>query len=255
MTAARGFLGAGDLYIARYNPALGAFEDFTGPLETTKFEITPKVELKEMVSKGRTSYGQVIESVTIPQPFEFTVDFAEVSGDTLVAALLGTKTAINIGSGTMTDLPVVIKKGAWVDIGHMNIATAGLAVKDETGATTYVMGTDYEINYRLGMLKVLTTSAIVDGVTLEVTGTYGAVSGTQIAGGTEAQIRAKFRFDGKNFADGLPCIVDVYEAVIAASTAFDFLANDFASVSLPGRLKTPAGKTEPFVVKLLDAAI
>ena len=255
MTAARGFLGAGDLYIARYNPAIGAFEDFTGPLETTKFEITPKVELKEMVSKGRASYGQVIESVTIPQPFEFTVDFAEVSGDTLVAALLGTKTDINIGSGTMTDLPVVIKKNAWVDIGHMNIATAGLSVKDATGVTTYVLGTDYEINYRLGMLKVLTGSAVVDGATLEVTGTYGAVTGTQIAGGTQAQIRAKFRFDGKNFADGLPCIVEVYEAVIAASSAFDFLAGDFASVSLPGRLKTPTGKTEPFVVKLLDVAI
>jgi hypothetical protein len=255
MTAARGFLGAGDLYIARHNPAIGAFEDFTGPLETTKFVITPKVELKEMVSKGRASYGQVIESVTIPQPFEFTVDFAEVSGDTLVAALLGTKTDINIGSGTMTDLPVVIKKNAWVDIGHMNIATAGLSVKDATGVTTYVLGTDYEINYRLGMLKVLTGSAVVDGTTLEVTGTYGAVTGTQIAGGTQAQIRAKFRFDGKNFADGLPCIVEVYEAVIAASSAFDFLAGDFASVSLPGRLKTPAGKTEPFVVKLLDVAI
>lgn len=255
MTAARGFLGAGDLYISRYNPAIGAFEDFTGPLETTKFEITPKVELKEMVSKGRSSYGQVIESVTIPQPFEFTVDFAEVSGDTLVAALLGTKTEINIGSGTMTDLPVVIKKNAWVDIGHMNIATVGLAVKDVTGVTTYVLGTDYEINYRLGMLKVLTGSAIADAATLEITGTYGAVTGSQIAGGTQAQIRAKFRFDGKNFADGLPCIVEVYEAVIAASSAFDFLAGDFASVSLPGRLKTPVGKTEPFVVKLLDIAI
>jgi hypothetical protein len=197
----------------------------------------------------------VIESVTIPQPFEFTVDFAEVSGDTLVAALLGPKTDINIGSGTMTDLPVVIKKNAWVDIGHMNIATAGLSVKDATGVTTYVLGTDYEINYRLGMLKVLTGSAVVDGTTLEVTGTYGAVTGTQIAGGTQAQIRAKFRFDGKNFADGLPCIVEVYEAVIAASSAFDFLAGDFASVSLPGRLKTPTGKTEPFVVKLLDVAI
>jgi hypothetical protein len=255
MTAARGFLGAGDLYIARYNATLGAFEDFTGPLETTKFEITPKVELKEMVSKGRSSYGQVIESVTIPQPFEFTVDFAEVSGDTLVAALLGTKTEINIGSGTMTAIEIVCKKNAWVEIGHMNIATAGFSVKNTGGVTTYVLGTDYEINYRLGMLKILTGSAIVDGATLEITGTYGAVTGTQIAGGTEAQIRAKFRFDGKNFADGLPCIVDVYEAVIAANSAFDFLAGDFASVSLPGRLKTPSGKTEPFVVKLLDVAI
>ncbi len=255
MSAARGFLGAGDLYIARFNSTTGMFDDFTGPLESTKFEIKPKVDLKEMVSKGRTTYGQVIESVTIPQPFDFVCDFAEVNGDTLVAALLGTVSTLNVGAGTMTAVEVTCKKGAWVEIGHMNIATAAFTVKDETGATTYALGTDYEVNYRLGMLKVLSTSAIVNGAVLEVSGTYGAISGTQIAGGTDAQIRCKFRLDGKNFVDGLPCIVDVWEAVIAASSAFDFLGKDFASVSLPGRLKTPSGKTEPFVVTLLDAAI
>lgn len=252
MSAARGFLGAGDLYISRYNPATAAFDDFVGPLETTKFEIKPKVELKEMVSKGRTTYGQVIESVTIPQPFEFTVDFAEVNGDTLVAAFLGTKTTLNVASGTMTDLPVVVTKDAWVDIGHMNLASAGLVVTNAAGTTTFVLGTDYEINYRLGMIKAI-SSAIATAATVHIDGTYNAMTGTKIAGGTESQIRAKFRFDGKNFADGLPCIVEVYEAVVAAESAFDFLASDFNTVSLPGRLKTPVGKNEPFTVTLLDA--
>jgi hypothetical protein len=255
MTAARGFLGAGDLYIARYNPTTALFDDFVGPIETTKFEIKPKVDLKEMVSKGRATYGQVIESVPVPKPFEFTVQFAEVSGETLVAAFLGTKTALSTAGGTMTAVSITIKKGAWVDLGNKNIAVAGFVVKDVTAVTTYVLGTDYLINYRLGMLQVLPGSVIVDAAVLKVTATFGAITGTQIAGGTNAQIRAKFRFDGKNFADGLPCIVDVWEAVIAADSAFDFLANDFASVSLPGRLKTPVGKSEPFVVTLLDTAI
>ena len=255
MTAARGFLGAGDLYIARYNPQTALFDDFVGPIETTKFEIKPKVDLKEMVSKGRTTYGQVIESVPVPKPFEFTVQFAEVSGETLVAAFLGTKTALSTAGGTMTAVSITCKKGAWVGLGNKNIAVAGFVVKDATAVTTYVLDTDYQINYRLGMLQVLPGSVIVDAAVLKVTATYGAISGTQIAGGTNAQIRAKFRFDGKNFADGLPCIVDVWEAVIAADSAFDFLANDFASVSLPGRLKTPVGKSEPFVVTLLDTAI
>lgn len=255
MTAARGFLGAGDLYISRYNSTTGLFDDFVGPVETTKFEIKPKVDLKEMTSKGRSTYGQVIESVPVPKPFEFSVNFAEVSGDTLVNAFFGTKTAINIGSGTMTAISVTIKKNAWVEIGHMNIATAGFVVKDVTDATTYVLGTDYEVNYRLGMLKILTGSAIVDEAVLHISGTYGAVTGSSIAGGTNAQVRCKFRLDGKNFADELPCIVDVWEAVIAADSAFDFLANDFSSVSLQGRLKTPASKSEPFTVRLLDAAI
>ena len=41
--AARGFLGAGDLYIARQ--VSGVFQPFTGPFECTKFEIKPNVEL------------------------------------------------------------------------------------------------------------------------------------------------------------------------------------------------------------------
>ena len=77
--SARGFLGAGDLYIARYNPATGGFDAFKGPYEATKFEVKPNVEVKEMTSRGRTTYGQVIESVSLPQAATFTLDLAEVS--------------------------------------------------------------------------------------------------------------------------------------------------------------------------------
>lgn len=253
--AARGFLGAGDLYISRYNPTTGLFDDFTGPFEATKFEIKPNVELKEMSSRGRSSYGQVIESVALPQPADFTLELPEVNKESLSIALLGTESAINQTAGTLTDAPVTVtSKDTWLNIGKQNI-TAGLVVKDATGVTTYVLGTDYVLNTRMGWIKILPGSAIVKDAVIEVSGAYGAVGGTLIRGATNSQIRAKFRLDGVNFADQLPVIVDVWEAVISADSAFDFLSNDFASISLPGRLKTPTGKTEPFVVQMLNAAI
>ena len=253
--ASRGFLGAGDLYISRYNPALGDFEGLKGPYEATKFEIKPNVELKEMSSRGRTTYGQVIESVAVPQPADFTLEMPEVNKSSLTIALLGTESAVNQGAGTMTDLPVTVKaKDTWLEIGKQNIATAGFVVKNAAGSTTYVQGTDYEVNYRMGWVKVLPGSAILANDILEVSGTYNAVTGTQISGATNSQIRARFVLEGVNFADGLPVIVNVWEAVISADSAFDFLSNDFASINLPGRLKTPAGKQEPFTVQLLDAA-
>lgn len=253
--AARGFLGAGDLYISRYNPTTGLFDDFTGPFEATKFEVKPNVELKEMSSRGRSTYGQVIESVALPQPADFTLELPEVNKESLAIALLGTESAINQTAGTLTDAPVkVTSKDTWLDIGTQNI-TAGLVVKDATGVTTYVAGTDYVLNNRMGWIKILPGSVIVKDAVIEVTGAYGAVGGTLIRGATNSQIRAKFRLDGVNFADQLPVLVDVWEAVISADSAFDFLSNDFASISLPGRLKTPTGKTEPFQVQLLNAAI
>ena len=253
--AARGFLGAGDLYISRYNPTTGLFDDFTGPFEATKFSIKPNVELKEMSSRSRSGYGQVIASVVLPQPAEFTLELPEVNKETLAIALLGTESAINQIAGTLTDAPVTVtSKDTWLDIGKQNI-TAGLVVKDATGVTTYVMGTDYVLNNRMGWIKILPGSALVKDAVIEVTGAYGAVGGTLIRGATNSQIRAKFRLDGVNFEDQLPVIVDVWEAVISADSAFDFLSNEFASIALPGRLKTPTGKTEPFQVQLLNAAI
>lgn len=251
--SSRGFLGAGDLYISRYNPATGQFDPFQGPYESTKFEIKPNVELKEMSSRGRSTYGQVIESVALPQPADFTLELAEINKESLTIALLGEQTAINQGSGTVTDEVLTAKKGAWAELAHRNLATTGFVLTDSTGTTTYVLGTDYEVNYRLGWVKILTGSAIVEGASLKADYTYNAVTGTQIRGAVNSQIRAKFRLDGVNFADQLPVIVDVYEAIISADSAFDFLSGDFATLSLPGRLKTPVGKTEPFTVQLLDA--
>ena len=49
--AARGFLGAGDLYVQRYNPLTGALGSLYGPYEVEKFEYKPNIETKEKTSK------------------------------------------------------------------------------------------------------------------------------------------------------------------------------------------------------------
>jgi hypothetical protein len=254
--SARGFLGGGDLYINRYDPSLGAFRGFEGPFEASKFEIKPNVEIKNLPSRGRSTYGQNIETVTLPQPSDFTVELPEVNKATLAIALLGDAVALNQGAGTMAAQPfTAIRKEVWLDLGHRNIVAAGFSITNEPGTTTYVMGVDYVVNYRMGWVKILEASAIAPGAVLEASGSYNAVTGTTIRGATQTQVRAQFRLEGINFADQLPVIVDVWEAVIAADSAFDFLASDFNTVSLPGSLKTPVGKTEPFTVELQDNAL
>ena len=248
--AARAFLGAGDLYIARYVGS--AFLDYEGPFECGKFEIKPNVDIKEATSKGRSTYGQVVESVPVPQPAELTVDLTEVNKQSLALALFGTAAALTQTSGSLTAETFVAKKGFWVPLSKA--ALTGAAVVTNSGATTtYVNGVDYIVNPQLGWIKILETSAIVDAASLRFTSTYAAITGTSIAGQTQTLVRAKFKLDGKNFADDTPCIVTVHEAILASSSAFDFLASDFNTVSLPGRMKTPAGFTSPFDVHLRDA--
>lgn len=249
--AARGFLGAGNLYIARYvNGVLGAYQ---GPYECTKFEIKPNVELKEMVSKGRDTYGQVIESVAIPQPADLTVDLPEVNKESLAIAMLGTVAAVSQTAGSLADEAVVITAlDTWYPLSKSaltGVAGTTMVVKNAGGTITYDEGVDYIVERQLGWIKALTGGDITAASTVNVSTPYAATTGSEIKGMTDAQLRARFKFAGKNFVDGLDVEVTVYEAVIAADSAFDFLQDDFATISLPGRMKTPTGFTEPFIIK------
>ncbi len=248
--AARGFLGAGDLYIRRL--VAGVYGPWQGKYECTKFEIKPNVDLKEMVSKGRDTYGQVIESVVIPQPADLTVELAEVNKESLAIALLGTVAPVSQTGGTLTAESVpgasVVLDG-WIPLSKSNL-TGNQTVTNAGASITYVAGEDYLVDKAMGWIKPLSTGDIVAGAELKVTSTYGATTGNEIKGMTEPQLRVQFRLEGKNFVDGLPFTVRVYEAVIAADSAFDFLQDDFAAVSLPGRMKTPVGYNEPFSVTI-----
>lgn len=248
--AARGFLGAGDVYLARQ--VSGVWEEYAGPYECSKFEIKPNVELKEQVSKGRSTYGQVIETVAIAQPSDLSVDLTEVNKESLAIALLGTTAALSQTSGTLTDEAVTAKLDKWVPLSKAAL-TGSQTVTHTTGSPTYVDGVDYIVNKQLGWIKALTGGAITDAQSIKVDSAYAAITGTEIKGSTQTQLRVRIKLDGKNFADDLPCIVTVHEAVIAADAAFDFLSDDFATVTMPGRMKTPSGYTEPFTVHLRDA--
>lgn len=248
--AARGFLGAGDVYMRRF--INGAFGPWQGKYEATKFEIKPNVDLKEMTSKGRDTYGQVIESVAIPKPADLTIDLAEVNKESLAIAMLGTVAAISQTAGNLADSPVNdVVLDAWYPLPRYNLTGDATVKKAGVGGATFVLGEDYLIDKTMGWIKPLSTGDIIANDDLLVTSAYGAATGDEIRGMTEPQLRVQVKFEGKNFVDGSPVSVLVYEAIIAADSAFDFLQDDFASISLPGRMKTPAGYNEPFVIRTL----
>ena len=82
--AARSFLGAGDIYINRMVD--GVKQGLVGPIYADSLSITPSVNTLQSTSKGRYDYGQVLESVNIAQPSEFSMALKEVTGDILVMA-------------------------------------------------------------------------------------------------------------------------------------------------------------------------
>lgn len=246
--AAQGFLGAGDLYVARI--VGGVQQAWKGPYETSKFEITTASELKRLTSKGKTTYGQIVESVPIGQPPTFAAEFVRVDKESLILAFLGTEATESQSASTVSNESVAVGTDfdAWYPLSKFKISN--VVVTNTAGSTTYVEGTDYLVNRELGWLKVISGGAITASSTVHVDFSYAASTAAKIRGATNSQLRAAFKFDGVNQVDNLPAIVDVWEAVLTSSGAFDFLADDFNKVPLTGELKTPVSKTEPFVVTM-----
>jgi hypothetical protein len=193
----------------------GGTAAFTGAIAGTVLTISA-------VSAGAVYVGQVISGVGV------------TAGTTITAFTTGTG-----GTGT-----------------YVVSATQTVSSVAMTGAArAYVEGTDFQINRELGQFKALPTGGIADAQVVTLTSTYAAITTTEIAGATSAAIRAEFILDGKNLADDTPCVVTVYEGVVASDAAVDFLSDQFLTVPLPGRLVTPAGQTAPFKVELRDAAV
>jgi hypothetical protein len=246
MSEARGFLGAGDLYIDRQ--VNGVYQGLKGPFECSKFEIKANSTLKDKRSKGKSTYSQIIETVAVPEPFELSVTLGEMNTDGMALALLGTTSSTSQGAGTLTAETFVAKLDVWVPVSKQNL-TGSQTVTNAAASTTYVNGTDYIVNKTLGLIKALPGGAIADLASLRLTSGYGAIASTLIRGATNPVIRAKFVLDGINFADNTPTIVTVYEAVIASDAAVDFLSDEFGEIPLPGRMKTPTGFNEPFLIE------
>lgn len=241
---ARSFLGSGYIFIGRFVD--GVAQPLGDKTYADKVEITPKVDTKQSTSKGADDYGQVLESVSLSQPTEFALDLSEVTGDTLVLQFMGTTAAFTQASGSLAATAFTAHMGQQIELPHKNMTT--IVVTDSAGTTTYVKDIDYTANFRMGFVQPIDGGAIDDATSIKVSGTYPAIAGTKITGQTESEVRARICFDGVNQADGSKCQVEIFEAVLSASSAFDFLADDFGKVSLTGTLKTPDGKSGPYEV-------
>ena len=239
-----GVLAEGTLYVDRLEA--GVYQGRVKWPGLAKLEIKPNSELVEQSSKDKGKYGQITASVAINKPAELSVTIADITPEALAMALQGTVSAYSQGSGTVTDEVVTAKLNKFIDLSKKNIATAGFVVTNSAANVTYVLGTDYTVNYAMGWLECLSTGAITEGQSLKVDFAYGAIAGNKVKGGTLAQVKGKLELDGVNLADGTPLSVTIWEATLTADGAVDFMSDKMIELSMKGKMAVPAGKDAPF---------
>lgn len=245
-----GILCAGDVYFDRLDSA-GQSTGIVYLFDAKKFEIEEPSDLKVRESRGRDSYGQAVDSVYVKKPATLKIEGDEVNEQVLALALMGEAAALSQVSGTVTDALVGLKLNASIQLPFVNIDKAGVVLTNNAGTTTYIEGTDYTINRRMGWIQALTAGAAAADNKLSYA--YSAVTGNQVTGGTQSVIRGRVILDGVNLATQKLVIVDADEARLAPDGALDFSSGEFVQVSLSGLLRTLPGKSGPYTVQLRDA--
>jgi hypothetical protein len=245
LSTALGFIGAGDVYLT---PILagGTFGKKVDVGNTTKLGIKANTVLKQQKSKKRDSFGQVLENVALLDPAELAMTLETVNRTGLRYAFCGEDLAYTQTGATITDEVVIMQLEGWVQLAHE--ALGATVVLTNTGATvTYVEGVDYELNRRLGWVRGLLGGAITDLQSCKIDYVSTTFAGAAIRGSVNPQIRALVELDGINKVDDSIGILRCWEVVLAPTSEFDWFKDDFNTIDLAGKLKTPAGKTEPFV--------
>ncbi|MDL3984581.1 hypothetical protein [Shewanella xiamenensis] len=245
-----GLLVAGNFFVDRLN-AQGQSTGIIGPINTTKLTIKADADEKVRGSRKKESYGQALSVVNIAKPVEVEWSFDDQPAELIAMALLGDTQVVNSGSGTLTDEAVTLPDNQrWVQLPKTNFATLGFAVKKD--AATLVLGTDYEVNYALGLVRALKGGAVEAGGAVTVSGQHNAISGTLVRGGIKAQTRARVFGEGTNLETGKPIKLDIFDASLKPTAALDFAASEFVSATLAGKAQLVAGKDHPFEYLELD---
>lgn len=244
--AAGSYLGSGDVYLDR----LDADNNPTGyQLEGSAkdFEIQVENETKEQVSKGRSTYGQVLATATIPGKPIVKMTLQKVSSVNMAMAVLGAATSGSQASGSVADEEVTAKQGIFVELSKAKLSN--VVVKNSVGDTTYEEGVDYHVDYDLGFVMATKTGDIADAADIKVSFDHAAFDYSDITGNTDPNIKVRIRFGGKNFVDGKTLDCTCFQVALRPTSALGLLSDDFMEVALEGNCEIPESGTTAFTIR------
>ena len=124
---ARANVYEGSVYMARY--LNGAWGDFQGPIESTKFAIQANAKQIDQISRGRGTFGQITESVSIQEPSEFMVTFTEGTPELV---------ACDFVDAYRTNAQSRVLEEDLVRVGKSSMALAGAVIAILAMATAFV---------------------------------------------------------------------------------------------------------------------
>lgn len=188
----RYFRGQGPLYLAQRD-ANGNPTGFTFIGDVSQATLQPQIERSEKLENVTGSSAVAVSTLkAVKYGISLTMDSIKASH--LALALAASITTV--AAASVTDEA----HNGYHDkmIGLDNIKVSNVVVTNDTGATTYVVSTDYIVHPDEGMIEILSTGSITDGQALLIDYDNAAQKHVKSdPGSTEFYLR----FSGINTAD------------------------------------------------------
>ena len=223
------FRGQGQVFLAP-RTTTGKPNGFTFVGNVSSLMLNPQTEKIEHTESqtGNNSIDKVIErSLNV----EMTMTIDSAASRNLARMVFGTVT--EEATATVTEEEIIAYKGKGAILDRINLTTfAGLT--DETGATTYVEGTDYSLDLPSGYIQFLDTATFADGDTVKAN--YEAGESEIVSAFSSPNQEYWLRFNGLNTAENYnPVIIDCFKVRFAPANDIPMINDeDFAEYEQSG---------------------
>lgn len=232
-------LGKGILYFDRFD----ADGNLAGELDlgnAPACSLTPTVEsLDHFSSRQGLREKDLSIEVSLGLTVKFTLD--EYSADNLNLALLGDRTIATESqpAGHQVNDVITGYSGKWTKLFRRHLVNndaSPVVVTDVAGTTTYVEGTDYELDAVIGRLKVITGGSISDGDTLHVDYDYEATTFPVINPATVSPVQGQLRFVGHP-DQGPQYEGEFWKAKLKCTSDINFITDDWGTLEFEAEIQ------------------
>ena len=231
MAESRYFVGKGKLFV-------GERDSSGNPVGLEWLGNVPNLVLStdETDLQHKESYtGLNLTDKIVPTGQTATASFTleEFTKENLTKFLRGTFTAI--AAATITEEVVIGYPGKWSRLSQANIQT-WTSLTNSTALETYVLGVDYNVDMKGGLIEILEGGAITEGQSLKANYAAGAME--QVSGFTVQPKDYYLYFSGLNQAEDLqPVLIDVYKFRPKPIGSIELITDEFGNYEIEGAVQ------------------
>jgi hypothetical protein len=214
------------------NQPVGHLVKMTG---ASSIAIKPNSKSLTDISKDDGTRGMVSAQIFERDLTDFTLTVKGANKEKMKMQLMGTDSVINRAENTVTGEELTAMGDDYlIPLAHDLVKSNLFTLTNEAGTTTYVLGTDYTVDYNAGHIQTM-GGTIAANTALKANYGYKSAVGYKIAGDTVLQWDKYFKFIGSNLADKEKRFkFEVPKLTITADAAFDFLDEKLPEMKFKG---------------------